>query len=152
MNKKMFKIEITKSTRKGEIVFIYSPNTDLDVTQEQEQDFLDTINYKLRDIVRYIKKIEGNNIEIGDSVRVVDNNQLYTTFKDWFKDNKLGKYYNQYAFGFTPDNGDILKVVEIAPHHEDCPILVYLCEKDLGYGFKCYFLMNIDGIDKVEEE
>lgn len=85
-------------------------------------------------------------IEVGDTVRVIDNKQSYTTYADWFKNKP--ELVARYAYGHTPDNGIIAEVIAKHPHNTDSDKMLYAIETG---NYSPVYLVNGDGIEKVTD-
>lgn len=59
---------------------------------------------------------EAKPIQLGDIVEVVDNGETYSTYLEWCYNNLPFELVKKFAYGKTPCNGTIGKVVYINPH------------------------------------
>lgn len=92
-----------------------------------------------------ILKKYNNTIKKGDTVKVINKGQTYTTFVDWVERNieyKTDRY--KWDYNKTPSNGDTGRVIAIEKHNEGCkpPVLAYVEIKG-----RCY-IIGVEGLEK----
>lgn len=88
-----------------------------------------TSNYFLP--LRY-KEEETVSYKIGDSVRVVDFGQQYTTYSDWFEENNIGiNFAARYGYGRSceENRNKVYTVLAYGPHCSREDIMLYLIEE-----------------------
>lgn len=70
--------------------------------------------------------------KIGDSVRVVDFGQQYTTYSDWFEENNIGiNFAARYGYGRSceKDRNKVYTILAYGPHSSREDIMLYLIEE-----------------------
>lgn len=90
---------------------------------------------------------------VGDTVKVINCGNAYTTYENWFKEQELGSYYTtRYAYGINPNNinnsNTIYKVIKRGTHNCGDDNL-YLIQRD------CYepmFLIGEEGLKVVKDK
>ena len=91
---------------------------------------------------------------VGDTVKVINCGNAYTTYENWFKEQELGSYYTtRYAYGINPkvinNSNTVYKVVKRGIHHCGYDNL-YLIQRD------CYeqsmFLIGEEGLKAVKDK
>lgn len=92
------------------------------------------------------EKMENSKIEIGDFVKVVNNEYSYTTYTDW-----LYKYLNftevrNFKYGNIPMNGTVGKVIAVNSHLKmsHCTLVAIKTIENKVY------LIDIDAVKKVK--
>lgn len=70
--------------------------------------------------------------KVGDTVRVVDFGQQYTTYSDWFEENNIGiNFAARYGYGRSceKDRNKVYTILAYGPHSSRTDIMLYLIEE-----------------------
>ena len=91
----------------------------------------------------------GDNIKVGDTVKIVNFGKFYTTYCNWVDKNVTSGYDKcRYAFKQTPNN-NIGKVLYMAKHESQNTMLAFIEVKTAeGYTDLCY-LISVEGLKKL---
>lgn len=91
----------------------------------------------------------GDNIKVGDTVKIVNFGKFYTTYCNWVDKNVTSSYDKcRYAFKQTPNN-NIGKVLYMAKHESQNTMLAFIEVKTAeGYTDPCY-LISVEGLKKL---
>lgn len=97
-----------------------------------------------------LEKLYGKEIHVGDRVRVVNTRALHPTYPEWVVENVNDKLkVAMYAYGKDIEEGEICKVLAVAPHQiYKSETLVYI-EEPTTYGNAECFLIGAYGVQKV---
>lgn len=78
---------------------------------------------------------ESTLYKVGDSVRIVDFGQQYTTYSDWFEENNIGiNFAARYSYNTSCEKNKVYTVLAYGPHSSREDIMLYLIEeKDTRY-------------------
>lgn len=97
-----------------------------------------------------MEKLSEKEIHVGDNVRVVSTGALYTTYPEWVAENVNDKLkVAMYAYGKDIEEGEICKVLAVAPHQTyKSETLVYIEEPTTWGNAEC-FLIGAYGVQKV---
>lgn len=69
--------------------------------------------------------------EIGDSVRIVDFGQQYTTYSDWFEENNIGiNFAVRYSYDVSCEKDKVYTILAYGPHCFHTGMLYLIEEKD----------------------
>lgn len=85
---------------------------------------------------------EPRGIQVGDTVRVINNGVSYITYIDFFKKHNIDKSLEHYAYGHKPKDGFMGKVVYISGS-------MVVIKEDNIYGCGKIYLIDKRGLEKV---
>ena len=92
---------------------------------------------------------------VGDTVKVINCGNAYTTYENWFKEQHLGEYYTtRYAYGINPNDinksNTVYKVVKRGIHHcgDDNLYLIQRCDDR----YEPMFLIGEVGLKSVKDK
>ena len=93
------------------------------------------------------QKEEEKNIKVGDWVKVVDNDQSYTTYPEWLYNRVEFKFVKYYHYGYCPINGSVGKVIAIGQHENQSDRIIMAIRANNGY----VYIVNQKGLKKVKK-
>lgn len=121
------KITITQGEKNGEIIAQCTVgHTVVAETLENDSDFIEGAKTAFQKIAKTLKKkkaIEKKKIEVGDFVRVVNDEFCYPYYSDWFKKNEHEEHSPRYCYG-------IPRFMEAFDFDENTVFAVVATEKD----------------------
>ncbi len=98
-----------------------------------------------------LKKIMNNakkQFEIGDKVKIIDDNESYTGYHDWVYTHISDATKCRYAYGCVPKKGIKAVVISNRFRLDNGDVIVYV--QNVVGNHECY-LMSIDGLAKIDE-
>lgn len=115
---------------------------------EDEFDLVTGLNLAMD---RVNEKIKPKNIQVGDTVKIIDSSKCYTTLKEWVAKNvtDITKAI-KYAYSCVPDETELAKTFKVLYTTTDIfnNKLVYVESEFLE---KACYLINVKGLKKVTE-